>query len=362
MLKHFQQIVGKSNKTPQDNIGVSATGSSQQEQPKKGGELEFRVDWFQGTFNSKYLAKVQKIVSVAFGGGEFVERATGIRYFAKSYKHPSGAVSGVGQKIPGGLVNESLGYLELSGSVLMKIKQRRLRKLMRVLRRKYQFKCTHNDLTIDDFGRSFLIEEVKQAYDENNFVGFRETGDYREIGRRGSKGKMMSFGRRGSAGGGKRIVFYDKCLESDGKIDSIRIELATYGIYAQQSFEQLCDLPYLCWGDLIGGWISGAIDFVERKGEKDKNPGRRKRLEWWANLVDRFPKLKPSREYKPDTLEKVKAWFVKQVAPSLAVLLYAMNNPESEDVDGEFWNFFWDAVYDGESRFREKHWYLINSC
>lgn len=345
-------------KTPQDNIGVSATvgqiNTVVAQEAERQPQLEFRVDWFQGTFESKYLLKVQKITSTFLGGGEFEERSFGIRYFAKSFRHPSGAVSGVGQKIPGGSVNESLAYLELSGSVLEKFKQSRLRKLMRVLRDKFDFKCTHSDLTIDDYGKSFLIEDVKQAYDDKNFVGFRNTGDYREIGRKGSEGKMMSFGRRGSAGGGKRIVFYDKSKESKGKIDSYRIELATYDVYAQQSFEQLCDLSYLSWGQLIGGWISGAVDFVQRNGDEDKNPGRRPRLVWWDRLVSCFCKLVPSRIYRSDSLDKLKAWVFNQVAPSLAVLKYVLKD--------DFWAFFWACIYYGESRFRDKHRYLINSC
>ena len=366
ILKHLEFKVESEliDKTLKDSIRVSAARGSQREEPKEGSQreepkegvrLEYRVDWFQGTFNAEYLEKVRRIVSTGLGGGNFEERMFGVRHFVKSYKHPTGAVIGVGQRLKNGVVNESLGYLELSGSVLLKIRQKRLRKIMRVLRKRCKFKCTHLDLTIDDYGKSFLIKEVKRAYDEGKVIGFRDTGEHKELGRRGRKGEMMSFGKRGSAGGGKRIVFYNKSLESNGKIDSCRIELAAYRKYAQESFEQLCKLPYVCWGDVIGGWISGAIDFRDTKGENDKNPGRRKRLEWWAKLVDRFEKLKPSTIYKPDSLDKVKLWLQKQVAPSLAVLVYKMKGEK-------FWDYFWSLVYDGESRFKEKHWYLINSC
>ena len=349
----------RQNKTPQDNIGVSATADKSGE---KQLQLEFRVDWLQGTFPSRNLEKVHRFVTMAFGQGEFEERSFGVRYFAKSFRHPSGALSGVGHKIPGGYVDGSLAYLELSGDVLLRVKQSKLRKLMRVLRRKCGFQPTRDDLTIDDFSKTFKIEWVKQAADDFHYVGFRNTVDYREIGRNGDGGKQISFGHRGSKGGGKRLLFYDKCAESDGKIDSHRIELSCYDHYAKQSFDQLCDLPYLCWGDLIGGWISGAIDFRKRQGEKDKNPGRRKRLRWWARLVKNFPQLKPSREYKPDSLDKLKAWFVKQVAPSVAVFIYAMHDSSLAEPDRDFWDFFWSAVVDGESRFRDKHHYLINSC
>ena len=368
----------KNQKTPTDNIGVTATVDSQREKAENGIHLEFRIDWFQGTFDSKYLKKVHKIVSKFFSGEEFEEtslkdiyrnttdqfqeRCYGIRYFAKSYRHPSGVLSGVGHKLPGGIVDEGLAYIEFTGDVLLKIKQSQLRRLMRALRdMDGKFKCTRADLTLDDYSKSFEVEWVKAAYDKHWYTGFRDTGEYKEIGRCGNKGKQFSFGNRGSKGGGKRIVFYRKDLESNGEIDAYRIELSCYDHYAEQSFEQLCDTPYLSWGEVIGGWISGAVDFRKRKGEKDKNPGRRKRLDWWAALIDNFPRIKPSREYKKSDLESLKKWFVKQVSPSLAVFMCAMNDPKSEEPDGEFWKFFWDAVADGASRFRQKHYYLINS-
>ena len=361
MVTHdvVQNLQNLSEKTPQDNIGVSATVAKR---VKRQPQLEFRVDWLQGTFPSRYLAKVHRFVSLVFGKGEFEERSFGIRYFARSYRHPSGAVSGVGHKIPGGLIDETLAYLELSGDVVERIKQSKLRKLMRVLCSKCGFQCTRDDLTVDDYGKSFDISQVKLAADNFHYVGFRNTVEYRQLGRNGSLGEQISFGRRGSSGGGKRLLFYNKSLESGGKVDSHRIELSCYDHYAEQSCKQLCDLPYLCWGDLIGGWISGAIDFRKRQGENDKNPGRRRRLGWWARLVKNFPQLKPSRDYKPGSLDKLKAWFVKQVAPSVAVFIHAMYDPSLEDPFVDFWDFFWSSVDDGESRFRDKHHYLINSC
>ena len=361
MINHFQKNQHKNqeklNKTPKDKIGVSAVRGKKR---VKSPELEYRVDWFQGTFRSRYLLKVHKIISDLFGTGyDFEERSFGVRYFARSFRHPSGALSGVGHKIPGGKVNDSLAYVELSGDVIARIKQSDLKKLMsRLHEEKIGFTCTRIDLTIDDFGKSFKISQVKKALDDFHYVGFRNTGEYRQLGRKASRGHYVSFGNRGSKGGGKRIVFYDKSLESEGKIDSMRIELSCYDHYAQQSFTQLAELPYLCWGELIGAWISGAIDFRKRRGENDKNPGRRKRLAWWDRLVKNFSQLKASRDYKPDSLDKVKKWMTKQVAPSLAVLMTVMQENDCE----QFWFFFWDLIEDGLKRFRDKHRYLVNSC
>lgn len=313
----------------------------------------YRIDWLQGTFPSRYFDKVIFFVTKFLDKGEFEELHKGLRYFERAFRHSSGAILGLGKmNLVGGA---DLAYLELSGSVLGIYKQSRLRKLMRILRKKFNFKCTRIDLCIDDFSRSLNIYQIKRATDKLHYVGFGDTVKFIEFGRKGSRGLSISFGRRGSSGGGKYLVIYDKGLESKGKIDSIRVELSCYDRYAVQSFDQFCDLPYLCWGDIILGWISGAIDFRRRKDKDDTDPGRRPRLPWWKKFVSDAVPLKPSFEYKPDSLERIKNWFHSQIAPSLCVL---MNGLGKEDVKN-FWDFFWEVVIDGESRLKDKHRYLI---
>ncbi len=318
--------------------------------------LEYRVDWLQGTFPKKHLGKVLKLTSLLLNGGEFKSLGHGIRYFETALKHPTGAIVACGHRKKGRL-NENLAYLELRGSVLFPIKQRRLHKFMRVLRAKCGFKCSHTDLTIDDFSRDFSIATVKKAIYKHHYTGFGDTVKLDAEGRNGLKGEGIALGRRGSKGSGKRICFYDKGIESKGRIDAIRIELNCYQEYAQQSFEQLCDTPYLLWGKIIGGWIAGAVDFRRRQGENDKNPGRRRRLSWWAKLVGNFEGLKPARTYNISSIEGLLNWVRHQVAPSLAVFMHCFGK---EDMD-LFWKYFYECIFEGESRFKEKHWYLIQS-
>ncbi len=78
--------------------------------------------------------------------------------------------------------------------------------------------------------------------------------------------------------------------------------------------------------------------------------------------------IKPGRTYTPDSIEKVKAWLVKQVAPSLAVMAHRMWGEAKEEdqlrefMYGEFVEFLLELLVNGESRFKDKHHYLINSC
>lgn len=331
-------------KTPEGNTRVDK---------KKASTRTYRIDWFQGTFPSRYFDKVISFTSKFLGKGEFEELYKGLRYFDRAFQHPSGAILGLGRSYkPDGA---DLAYLELSGSVLLPYKQSRLRKLMRVLRKKCHFKCTRIDLCVDDFSRSLDIRQIKRATDKYHHVGFLDTVKFTEFGMKGSRGLSISFGRRGSSGGGKYLVIYDKGLESKGKIDSIRVELSCYDRYAVQSFDQLCDLPYLCWGDIILGWISGAIDFRRRRDKNDRDPSNRPRLPWWKKFVSNATPLKPSSVYKVDSLERIAVWLFHQVAPSLCTMMKGLNKRGSNS----FSDFFDELMKNGESRLREKHKYLI---
>ena len=394
------QLVGKQEQnSEEEQKEPKYSFEVEKKEEKKGKEeeprLEFRVDWIQGTFPVEKLEKAKRIVVKILREikrekfteeeikeiekrikeenpkeiVEFEERPYGIRYFEKSYRHPSGVIAGVGHKKPGKmLLDESVAYLEVPGSVLSTMSQSRVRKLMNALLKECKFKCTRVDVAIDDYTKTFDVRTVALAKDKHHYKGFGNTGQHIKNGRNGSLGEMVTFGNRGSRGGGKRICKYDKSIESKGKIDAMRIELSCYKHYALQLFEHLCAVEVIAWGELIGAWISGAIDFRRRQGEKDKNPGKRRRLGWWAKIVKGFAQIKPGREYTPDSIEKVKAWLVKQVAPSLAVMAHRMWGEAKEEdqlrefMYGEFVEFLLELLVNGESRFKDKHHYLINSC
>ena len=339
--------------TPLSNTGVTATNKSS-ETP-----YQYRLDWIQGTFSSFYLPKVFKICKTVFSNFDFVKRNFGVGYFADSYIHPSGALIGQNfRSYSGDSNNSDICYLQLSGSTISKIKQSRLRKLIRFLSRKCKFNFTRIDADIDDYSKTLDINKIKKAVDKNQYVGFRNTPNYREYGIKGSRGQSISFGHRGSRGSGKYIVIYDKFKESKGKIDCIRIEISFYNIFVEQFSQDIIESPFLLWGEIIKGWIIGSLDFRLRKNPKDKNPGRCPRLKFWDKIFNNSVELKPSRTYKNSTLDTLKSWVRYQVAPTISVLL----NSFCKYSESDFWDFFWELVYHGESRLKDKHLFIINSA
>ena len=346
--------------TPLDSIGVIPTEGDftspvdeSDESPEVLPDLYFKLDCFHCTFPTRYFNKVQEQVLILLGGGEFNFDST-VRHFEHGWRHPSGAVMAIGHMRKTGLYNRKIAYLDLSGSVLSQIKMTRFQKFICILSAKYQPNPSLCDLAIDDYNKTIDLDYVEQLCHDWQYVGFGNTFKVHHDGRKKSKGHTLELGNRGKQGGGKRLKIYDKSKESKGLIDAIRLELSLSQDYAKEFFKQLCIVPVDSWHELWGACFNGSVDFVKRRGEKDKNPGRRERYKWWDLIVADYAKLKPTREYKEPTVECVVNWFYKQVAPSLAVLMWIMS-------DEEFWTFFWHLVFEGESRFKEKHHWLIQS-
>ncbi len=348
--------------TPLANSGVISTNMSNLE----GNNVDLtglrcKVDWVQGTFPAKYFSEVRHHLNLLLGRGKggFEPTGRGIRFFDKAYKHPTGAVIAEGLRQRNGRVDRSLAYLELSGSVLDFCTQTRLRKFLRVVYRKFEFKGTRGDLTIDDFDRRLNIPLAKEAADLNNYTGFRDSVEYTESGRRGRRGCSISFGNRGSAGGGKYFVIYDKSLQSKGAINSIRYELSLYDQGANFALYNLAFSPFACWGSLIGSFISGSIDFIERIDEDDKNPQRRGRLPFWDEIIGDYDKIKPVTSYKIVSSDELEEWVRFQVAPSLATIFLAREKRYGE---GAFEKFIEDIISDGKQRLRKKHLSMIDTA
>ena len=109
-----------------------------------------------------------------------------------------------------------------------------------------------------------------------------------------------------------------------------------------------------CWGDLIFGWINGAIDFRKRKSENDKNPSRRPRLRWWNSVVKDAVKIKPAVFRPPSDFEDVSDWLFNQVAPSLAMQFIGRSQKGEEFLD-----LILQLIRDGEKRLQDRHHWMI---
>lgn len=341
--------------TPPNKMGVKSTPIHLL---KPSQSLEFRLDWIQGTFHTQHFHFVSKIVSRLLGGDEFKCTPRGTKCFAVKYEHPTGAVMAIGHRnFFGTQVNNKLSYLEIKGTPLRPVSMFSVYKLFKSLHKMTDFKMTRQDNACDDYGKNLDFDLISSLKDKKHYTGFRNGVEEKSRGRGGSRGREVIFGNRGKQGSGKRVNFYDKSKESKGKIDCHRIELSLSQQYAHECFVQLATTPFNQWSDVFKGWLSGAIDFIHRRGKNDKNPKRRARYKWWDYYVGNAAKYKPSRTYKVKSLETIKQWWFGQIAPSLAVLLRCLGKEDMQ----KFWQFFWEVADDGTSRLREKHLRIIDT-
>lgn len=161
---------------------------------------------------------------------------------------------------------------------------------------KMNAKCTRIDLAFDDYTRSlFTMDDVREAAISGNFSGFARVDmqrptrwmTHKKTDQRRPQllGDSVTFGRKGKAGSGKQVVFYDKGLESGGRLNALRIEARFFKTRAQMIFEDIADADSF---DIVNRKmrrrIAGAIDFVERAHHVHLK--RMTRLAWWLRVVD----------------------------------------------------------------------------
>jgi hypothetical protein len=164
------------------------------------------------------------------------------------------------------------------------------------------------DLSCDDYSHSLPIHQIKHFYDRGWVNGFNNTGRLIECGQDGSAGLSMRFGHRGSKGSGKSIIFYDKNIESKGKINAIRVELSLADNRADVAFTDLCMRELSQWPDMICGLHADSIDFVDDNGD---------RPDWWLNyLTERWHPLAKIDITSP-SFERLMIWWDRQILPSL---------------------------------------------
>ena len=334
--------------TPTTNSGVNSEENS---------GLKCRVDWLAGTFSAKYLDFVFSIASSFLGGLPFEKRNCGVKHFEVSYRHPTGVLIGVGHRQPDLPPNYDLAFLEIKGSHLAPVTASRVRKLLKVLLGKVGFSFSHLDINIDDYKKRLDIKQMRRAVRKGHFTGFRKkTVKYEELGADDSEGLSLAFGRRGRDGAGKRLIFYDKELESNGLIKAIRAELNLYGHLAQQAARHLAYSPLVNWGEIIRSWICSSIDFIRRPKTNDhKALSNCPRLPWWKFFAEGTFKIEPDIPYKISTIEgKIK--FLKRIAPTIALVVNAILKKGS--YDDLIYELF-ALCFDGESRFTKYHLHLL---
>ena len=280
-----------------------------------GGKLTLTVklDWLTGTFPADYLEPARAILAGYLGAPERLDH--GFRTYQECWRFASGA-----------LLLWSNGRreacIDLNGDSLDAVPLKWQRTLMRDLAG-LGLRASRVDIALDDFGGSLRLDDVEAAAAAGNFAGFRVVKTERpqrlEGGRMVDDGRGVSFGRRGKDGGGRFVQVYDKALESDGEIPSVRLELRTAKDVADEAWRLLLDAK--SDGELVAlmcRLVVGSIDFIER-GEQ-VHLSRMPRLSWWQSFVDTLGRAKLVVHRCIPPLQKSWEHIKKAVLPTLALI------------------------------------------
>jgi len=328
--------------TPVSNTGVNRTKAP----------FEVGNDWISGTTTEARSSNLMAELGQFFTD-EFVDQERGSGFYQESYKSTLGIL--VGLK-PRGIGRDD-SYFSIPGSVVGAVSLERIHELIKLLIYKYDFHFSRMDLKLDDYSKTITPELAYAAIRDNgngeSVSGFRAYQWIESNHKKGIVGNTLNLGRIGSKGSGKYLVIYDKSIESNGKIDAIRMELRLSGESAQSAATLFAAVPVEDIGKYIFDIITSSVDFIIR--DESGRLDRAVRLDWWAVIADGRERIKLTGIHVKSTLENTKRWIHNQVAPALATVLNSFDGHEQD------WNnWLWDVLMNGEVRMQDRHHALVS--
>lgn len=151
--------------------------------------------------------------------------------------------------------------------------------LLRFMRQleKLRFRPTRLDLYLDDYTKSLSFIDIEAAYDANLHHGFDDLWEYRK------KKKAVHAGRTlylGSPKADKMVRIYEKFLESDGAVDSIRLEAQLKDDYCRDAWRFLIQSTEATLSQTAVNIAINCIDFYQ--GDRSDKI----RVPWWQEFHD----------------------------------------------------------------------------
>lgn len=217
-------------------------------------------------------------------------------------------------------------------------------KFIQLMQSDYGAKFTRIDIAIDDFHKELKLSAIVDTLREGNFSGFQRWNFFENS----SKGWTINLGSRQSE---SIVRIYDKSVETNGEIDSIRWEKEVKSLKADELAKQISNLDFSKGEDVLSAELArfalGGINFIIKS---DKNVNRCQIVNWFSEFLSAF--LEPIKlvveRIKP-TLERSINWLKKSVAATLAVICQVKNE-----------SFIHELIDLGKERLSSKHYALMS--
>lgn len=205
---------------------------------------------------------------------------------------------------------------------------------------------TRIDLALDDYGGDKIkIKNIISDANRGNLVSKWKTFTIiqeKEIKNQKKLGNTIYFGSRKSD---IMLRIYDKGLEQ-GILGSkwTRLELEI----KKEKAKVLQEIIAEDIGFYISRILNQYIRFLEKRS--DKNKSRWPTAIYWQEILNTTEKLKLSRVKEEKTIDDVKFWIEKQIAPSLALIMLA------DEGDYGFLDY---QIEQGFKRLKDKHYKIL---
>lgn len=163
-----------------------------------------------------------------------------------------------------------------------------------------------------------LVAKVKQACESGCLCYAQKWREQREVTCGKLSGWTIYLGSRQSS---KFIRVYDSGL-CDGDMPAGQRERfeVEWKDDAAHKVGMSCFEDFDGWQDRLRAYILGAVDFREPDSGSDRHMMRRKRLDWWDQLIADTPVCRPITPREKTTLEGYTAWLRRTVFPTAKLL------------------------------------------
>jgi hypothetical protein len=298
-------------------------------------QLQVGIDWLQFTckpVDDVRVEEVVKAVCMALDDRPVFYRDKG-SFMGKQWQHRGHSIKGMKfwYDSPSEDSPHAHVLISLTGKVFKALPVAKTWELCRFLLEVHQVKFTRVDVALDDYAKSIRYSDIADAAMAGNYAYVKQISPYITHERDGNLDKAFTI-LIGSPQSDKHLCFYNKNRESNGEINSYRLEMRTRDEAAHQLIDEWLQIPSDSFEDIspsfLAGKILGMVDFVYRQKigfAKQKNITRMKRYWWWESLVTRVGCTLRHSVPRPDTsFEKKKKWIERSVFGSVAVIRKVM--------------------------------------
>jgi hypothetical protein len=275
----------------------------------RGVEITGGIDWVsctgQGESPELVIEEFKRVVGMVWPTMEWEDRPFGRNGYLKS---AVGSLEGV--QVHWSPARRD-AYLEVKGGALGTLSASEQLTMVMVLRSK-GVHFTRVDGCIDDYSKSVRPSDLVAAFERGELV----TRSQRKLFHRGldGSGDTLAIGSRSSE---RFCRVYDKDVQSDGRVDAVRVEVQLRDGAAADFVRRLSEPD----ADLAGVVLCEIVSMMDfREVGSDSNVSRRLRCAWWDAFVNGARRVAtPSLGLLPLSLERSSKW-LKQCAPAVAMV------------------------------------------